>query len=39
MLVQLRLVDDFANGLAGVDTEAKVSRQVTNFVSDVLSGS
>jgi gas vesicle protein len=34
----LRLVDDFANGLAGVDTEAKVSRQVTNFVSDVLSG-
>lgn len=34
----LQLVDDFANGLAGIDSEAKVSRQITNFVSDVLGG-
>ena len=34
----LALVDDFVNDLAGVDSEQKISRKVSRFVSDVLGG-
>ena len=34
----LALVDDFVNDLAGVDSEEKLGRKVTRFVSDVLGG-
>lgn len=34
----LALVDDLVNDLAGVDSEEKLGRKVTRFVSDVLGG-